>query len=116
LDCDSRCFIPWNIAVLFPITPGEPLNSWYNSLSAKKRNGGEGRGRRGEARVLAPGGEGKGSDGVFLLFFCFHFQLSSLFGRSPCTTCVQQVSYALMCFRCRPNDTLAAAWSARGCR
>ncbi len=116
LDCDSRCFISWNIAVLFPITPGEPLNSWYNSLSAKKRNGGEGGVvRRGEARVLAPRGEGKESHGVFLLFFCLHFQLSSLFGRSPCTTCVQQVSYTLIFFHCRPNDTLAAAWSARGC-
>jgi len=77
---------------------------------------GGGGGGGGVAGVLARGGEGKESDGVFLLFLCFHFQLSSLFGRSPCTTCVQQVSYALMCFRCGPNDTLAAARSARGCR
>jgi hypothetical protein len=68
--------------------------------------GGEGEERPGSWRRAR---EGKESDGVFLLFFCFHFQLSPLFGRSPCTTCVQQVSYALMCFHCRPNDTLDAA-------
>jgi hypothetical protein len=70
LDCDSRCFIPWNIAVLFPITPGEPLNSWYNSLSAKKRNGGGGGRGEGEER---PGSWRRGERGRSRTesFFCF---------------------------------------------
>jgi hypothetical protein len=115
--------IDWTATVgaLFPGTspfssPSHLVSLWTQDIILSRLRRGTGGGGGGEARVLAPGGEGKESDGVFLLFLCFHFQLSSLFGRSPCTTCVQQVSYALMCFRCGPNDTLAAARSARGCR
>ncbi len=72
LDCDSRCFIPWNIAVLFLITSGEPLNSWYNSLSAKKRNGWVGgKERRGQGLGAGARGEGvwRSLPFVFLLSF-----------------------------------------------
>ncbi len=74
LDCDSRCFIPWNIAVLFPITSGEPLNSWYNSLSAKKRNGWGGGGKERRGQGLGAGRErGRSRTESFFCFSAFIF-------------------------------------------